>query len=828
MSHAPDDYALVIGINGYPEWNKGAKSLNGSVKDATDFRDWLIHKDGGGLDPDNAKLIVSSDKPLGPRQWMIDDAFREIRNQSEGKTRRRFYFYFSGHGHSRAGSWQQQSLCLANWSPVDAGAALHLESYIKASIGCLKFSEAVFLLDCCRVRAVVPLGQQSELECGDPDARDRYSAIMFGADQYEPTFEGEVDEEIRGYFTTALLKVLEEGTIELGELLRRVRDIVPDLSRPKKQTVRAVPADKDIFLGPPGRKPPPEKFAGGGTEVEISTKSNLTGRNAPEDAPPPKTGDITILRDDKLVDRGLGVLRTSLLPGRYEVRIDHAEASITHMLEVGDQPLSKEYELPRRASATLLSSTIDKHEWLTDPVVAASTWDAGEDQQAVFITMRPRSPGEAPGLTGDLYLRQHDQTYPVDGPAFLQPVGAGMLELRYDDPDGQTSVLPVPVAKGWDTQVFMIVSNGAPLLATASVSMRPAGAGFDPSDALVDAYERGIADLVTGGPGPDRAMLDSLLWGKYRNPLFGLLGAHFLIRELRRKPDSAGLERLALVTHNLGELLGADAPDIAALRLWRQLLAKEDPTETLSSDVPLFSVGFQAFIEATAVAGAAPARGFDEVALTLDANSPWTLWRPQADEQRALGWHSFSTNLSTLDAASTSVGRLLAVERLWRGEGFAIEASQDEDIYKLRATRTGEPGFNIVKQANTLLRVPDWLVSYLRQAIEQSERTGEPLDPARIVRRTVLPMNVILAAKALAEHDVGQSDQADARLAIEPGADSEVAEAAAVARARGPKSWDDLEPSEPVRRREFTGFAGKEAQAEDDEDEGGEMSAGAV
>ena len=460
------------------------------------------------------------------------------------------------------------------------------------------------------------------------------------------------------------------------------------------------------------------------------------------------------------------------------------------------------------------------NEWLTDPVVAASTWNAGEDQQAVFIAMRPRSPGEAPGLAGDLYLRQHAETFRVEGPVFLQPVGAGMLELRYDDADGQASILPIPVAEGWDTQIFIIVSEGTPLLATASVSMRPAGVGFDPSDALIDAYERGIADLVTGGPGPDQAMLDKLLWGKYRNPLFGLLGAHFLIRELRRKPDLTGLERLALVTHNLGELLGADAPDVAALRLWRQLLAKEMPTEALSGDLPLFNVGFQAFIEATAVSGKTSARGFDEVALTLDGNSPWTLWRPQSDEQWALGSHSFPANLSTLDAGSTSADRLRAVERLWRDEGFAVEASQDEDFHKLRATRKGESGLEILEQTDTLLRVPDWLVSYIRDAIEQSERTGEPLDPARIVRRTVLPLSVILAAKALAEHDIGRSDEAAARYASRRGRGRRAATAAAST--RGAEPWDDLD--RPVVEDEAFGGV---AQNEADDDEG-EMSAGAV
>src|SRR5262245_8986336 len=124
MTHAPNDYALVVGINDYPCWNKGAKSLKGPNQDARDFHAWLVNPAGGGLEPGNAKLVLSTEKPPAPLQQVIDAAFREIREQSAGSSekRRRFYFYFGGHGFSQAGSWEQQSLCLANWSPVDAGA----------------------------------------------------------------------------------------------------------------------------------------------------------------------------------------------------------------------------------------------------------------------------------------------------------------------------------------------------------------------------------------------------------------------------------------------------------------------------------------------------------------------------------------------------------------------------------------------------------------------------------------------------------------------------------------------------------------------------------
>jgi hypothetical protein len=767
MSHSPNDYGLVIGINNYPLWNNGAKSLQGSVKDAQDFRDWLIDAAGGGLPTDNVKLILSSDAPLGPRQYAIDDAFREIRELSEKKVRRRFYFYFSGHGHSRAGSFQQQSLCLANWSPIDPGAALHLESYIKTSIGCLKFSEAIFLLDCCRVRAFVPLGHGSELECGTPDSKNRYSAVLFGSDEFEPTYEGEVNEEIRGYFTAGLLKVLKQGTIELGDLLKRLRVIVPELAKPKAQTVRAIPADTEIYFGPPHRKPPEPVFVtADGTEVRISVTSNLTGANSSKDrARPPRVGDISILRDDLLVARGVGSLQTKLRPGRYQVRIDHAEASATHDIEVGYKNLEPPpFELPRRASATLLSSTIDKHESLTDPVVAASRWDSSNGGQAAFISLRPQRLGERTNIAGWLYLGGRSiPPLPIQDETSLYVLPPGMAELCYDSSDGHTVILPFPIVKDWDTHIFILTSEGRPLLATASVSMRPAGAGFDPSDALIDAYERAIADLVTGGPGPDPATLDSLLWGKYRNPLFGLLGAQFLIRKLRSdaEPDPYDLDRLSVVAENLGTLLGDAAPDVVALRLWKELITNTKPTERFHGDVPLFNVSFQAYIEATAASDRSPSAHLDEVALGLEANSSWAVWRRDRTIEQSQA--SYFDSTSRISIQSASFPKLNVIEELWRGRGYDVESTDHESHRKLFATRAEFDNSDLALQTDLILRIPHWVVQYMRDAIGQSVRTGQPLDFARLVRRTMLPLNILSTAKTIAEQVA-----ADSREQIRP------------------------------------------------------------
>src|SRR6185295_842854 len=49
-----DDFAVVIGIDEYAN----LESLKGAVNDANAFYGWLCEKHGGGLERDNAKLIL--------------------------------------------------------------------------------------------------------------------------------------------------------------------------------------------------------------------------------------------------------------------------------------------------------------------------------------------------------------------------------------------------------------------------------------------------------------------------------------------------------------------------------------------------------------------------------------------------------------------------------------------------------------------------------------------------------------------------------------------------------------------------------------------------
>ena len=109
----PDDYALVIGVDEYPNY----KPLKGPVNDAERFAAWLTDPNKGGLPTANCQLIKNPDFPVGEITIRLDLILSQIeiaRKQKQGYSPRRFYLYFSGHGQSPR--IDQVNLCLKMWS----------------------------------------------------------------------------------------------------------------------------------------------------------------------------------------------------------------------------------------------------------------------------------------------------------------------------------------------------------------------------------------------------------------------------------------------------------------------------------------------------------------------------------------------------------------------------------------------------------------------------------------------------------------------------------------------------------------------------------------
>lgn len=243
MTAQPQDYALVIGINHYPE----SRPLRGAIGDAQAIKKWLIDDEiGGGLPPVNCKFIPSKENPLQPLKDVIDNALQEIWEQSNEGNARRFYFYFSGHGQTK--QIDDVALCLANWSRNRRHAALSSHKYLNFIIHSTGFMEIIFFLDCCRIRTVGAQGLGSELSCPKPreDAGQKRSFIAYASEFQNPAYEAEVagtsklDDEgpvVRGHFTKALLAGLyggaarQQGGVPASALKKYLEAEVPRIAK---------------------------------------------------------------------------------------------------------------------------------------------------------------------------------------------------------------------------------------------------------------------------------------------------------------------------------------------------------------------------------------------------------------------------------------------------------------------------------------------------------------------------------------------------------------------------------------------------------------------
>ncbi|UVC19339.1 caspase family protein [Mesorhizobium onobrychidis] len=212
MPKRPTHYALVIGINDYPGYGS-RRTLQGAVRDATRFKDWLCDTTiGGGLDPANCELIVSSDNPVRPIHEEIDNALERIVTAAAaaGGPAERLYFYFSGHGLSM--DTHNVALCLANWSGMRRHAALSSHQYLEYLKQCSPFREVIVFLDCCRIRQGGVIGRASELGCAVPvdGAGAKRHLIGYATEFGDTAFEAPdtTDDEVRGHFTEVLLAAL--------------------------------------------------------------------------------------------------------------------------------------------------------------------------------------------------------------------------------------------------------------------------------------------------------------------------------------------------------------------------------------------------------------------------------------------------------------------------------------------------------------------------------------------------------------------------------------------------------------------------------------------
>jgi hypothetical protein len=200
------DFAVVVGVEHYQHF----RPLCGAISDAKSFRDWLCDEHGGGLAPDNVKLIESNAEARTPVQDEIDDILLKVLDAAEAhQGARRLYFYFSGHGAMNPRSVDDVALLLTRWQTSLARLALSIQHYSRKLRGAGLFQELAIFVDCCRSLSVSVVGVE-------PTITREWQYLLhstrtftaYATEAGKPAFEYPELDTWQGIFTQTLLAIL--------------------------------------------------------------------------------------------------------------------------------------------------------------------------------------------------------------------------------------------------------------------------------------------------------------------------------------------------------------------------------------------------------------------------------------------------------------------------------------------------------------------------------------------------------------------------------------------------------------------------------------------
>jgi hypothetical protein len=245
-----EDYAVVVGISRYPKFAPAGSTadLEGPDTDALDIRDWLAADDGGGLAPENIRMIRSADfapTPADPQpeEARIRKALASLVEQTAESMGGRLYLYFSGHGFAPV--LEEGALFTAEASlsiPTYVYAYDWLRSFRKA----LRFREYVLWMDCCMThQQTIPVSNvviRAGTGSGVPGP-----AFVAVAAQTKSALEHRMpDGKVHGVFSYTLLQGLrggatdEHGRITAESLKSFLHDTMPEFLPDQARNASAV------------------------------------------------------------------------------------------------------------------------------------------------------------------------------------------------------------------------------------------------------------------------------------------------------------------------------------------------------------------------------------------------------------------------------------------------------------------------------------------------------------------------------------------------------------------------------------------------------------
>ncbi len=207
--------------------------------------------------------------------------------------------------------------------------------------------------------------------------------------------------------------------------------------------------------------------------------------------------------------------------------------------------------------------------------------------------------------------------------AFQSPLAAGTYYLRYEG-KGANREMPVYVANGWQTQLFMMFGS-EPLFASARIAINQPNDyyAFSRNNAVIEGVLQKMQNGIYYFPPQE---LSAFVHEKWYNPMLAMLAAYVYFLNPKSTPDPL----YQTVTENLPHLLGKESPDVQALQI---MAAKHFglplPPVTVTAPCMLLA-GMRAIVQATTQNEEIIADGAiaDKIAEHLYTDTLWTTYHP--------------------------------------------------------------------------------------------------------------------------------------------------------------------------------------------------------
>lgn len=280
-----------------------------------------------------------------------------------------------------------------------------------------------------------------------------------------------------------------------------------------------------------------------------------------------------------LCGTGQGSVTTKLPKGLYTIRIERF-GEMDEKVIVHRDKTEQKIKPPRRNSAMPMSDTRHTHEFISGPAIEYSTkstfnqpatsskWprmmimvrESGDDPNSIELNSLELNLFDENGIEiTDFGPNQIFTLQPLSFVLYSAQLKPGnyILASRGNE---RTQMLPISLYRDWDDFVFVPFQR-QPRLARSSIKMVRHNEGYDPDDELSAQIDAALLGLGSRLDLLNSWTRDSAIYGEFRHPLLGIIGAHshFLGKDRKEK-----LERQVL--RNLWNLMPG-SPDVIALLL---------------------------------------------------------------------------------------------------------------------------------------------------------------------------------------------------------------------------------------------------------------------